>query len=198
MSKTLYLLRHGETNWNRDGRLQGLQDTELNERGIAQAIKNAEFLRTKGIQHVYVSPLKRAYRTSEILAKLINVDIEIYNDLHEISGGRYEGMLRCDYKSDFGEENFEMFYHSRNGGMDLSFPNGETKRNARNRIVEAINRIAETTPYDVIAIVSHGFVLREFLRELDFEDDSRLDNCEIIHVEFDGKFLKIIKRIRHD
>ncbi len=160
--------------------------------------KMRNFFKDKGIQHIYASPLKRAYKTGEILANLINVGIEAYNDLREMNGGRYEGMLKEEYKKDFGEENYEIFYHTRNDGMDLSLPGGESKKEIRERIVEAVNRISRTTPYDVIGIASHGFVLREFLRGLDFEDDSGLHNCETIEAEFDGKNLKVIRRIRND
>ncbi len=198
MNKKIYLFRHGETDWNREGRIQCSHDIELNEKGLEQARKNAEFLKDKGIQHIYASPLKRAYKTGEILANLINVGIEAYNDLREMNGGRYEGMLKEEYKKDFGEENYEIFYHTRNDGMDLSLPGGESKKEIRERIVEAVNRISRTTPYDVIGIASHGFVLREFLRGLDFEDDSGLHNCETIEAEFDGKNLKVIRRIRND
>lgn len=194
--KKIYLFRHGETDWNREGRIQCSMDIELNQKGIEQARQNAEFLKDMGIQHIYSSPLKRAYKTGKILADLINVDIEIYDDLREMNGGRYEGMLKEDYKKDFGEENYETFYHTRNEGMNLSLPEGETKREIRDRIVGAVNKIAEMTPYQTIGIASHGFVLREFLRGLDFEDDSGLDNCETIEVEFDGKNLKVIRRIK--
>ena len=193
--KKLYLFRHGETDWNKDSRIQCSIDIELNEKGLEQARQNAEFLKDKGIQHIYASPLRRAYKTGEILAKLINVDIEIYDDLREMNGGRYEGMVKSDLKMDFGEENYEMFSHSRNEGMDLSFPDGETKRQVRNRIINAVVDIAKTTPYNIIGIASHGFVLRELLRGLDFEDDSGLKNCEVIEAEFDNGNLKIVRRI---
>lgn len=195
--KKIYLFRHGETDWNREGRIQCSMDIELNATGLQQAKQNAEFLKDKGIQHIYSSPLKRAYKTGKILADLIDVDIEIYDDLREMNGGRYEGMLKSDYKKDFGEDNYEIFHHSRDGGMDLSLPEGETKREIRNRIVNAVDKIAKMTPYGTIGIASHGFVLKEFLRGLDFEDDLLLDNCETIEAEFDGKNLKVVKRIKN-
>lgn len=195
--KKIYLFRHGETDWNREGRIQCSMDIELNATGLQQAKQNAEFLKDKGIQHIYSSPLKRAYKTGKILADLIDVDIEIYDDLREMNGGRYEGMLKSDYKKDFGEDNYEIFHHSRDGGMDLSLPEGETKREIRNRIVNAVDKIAKMTTYGTIGIASHGFVLKEFLRGLDFEDDSLLDNCETIEAEFDGKNLKVVKRIKN-
>lgn len=197
MTKKIYLFRHGETDWNREGRIQCSKDIELNEKGLQQARQNAEFLRNMGIEHIYASPLKRAYKTGKILADLINVEIEIYDDLREMNGGRYEGMLKEEYKKDFGEENYELFYHTRNDGMDLSLPGGETKQQIRDRIVEVVNRICKTTPYEVIGIASHGLVLREFLRGMDFEDDSGLHNCEVIEAEFGNNRLSILRRIKN-
>lgn len=193
--KKLYLFRHGETDWNKENRIQCSVDIELNEKGLEQARQNAEFLKDKGIQHIYASPLKRAYKTGEVLANLINVDIEIYNDLHEMNGGRYEGIIKDEIKKDFGEDKYEMFYHTKNEGMDLSLPDGETKRQVRNRIINAVIDIAKTTQYNIIGIASHGFVLRELLRGLDFEDDSGIKNCEVIEAEFDNNNLKIVRRI---
>lgn len=196
--KKIYLFRHGETEWNINPQLPySLEnyDVELNESGKKQALRNAELLKNSCIQHIYASPLKRAYKTGEILANLINVNIEICDDLREMNGGRYEGMLSKDYKKDFGEENYEIFYHTRNEGMDLSLPGGESKAEIRDRIVGAVSKISKTTPYETIEIASHGFVLREFLRGLDFEDDSPIRNCEVIELEFDDDHLKVIRRI---
>ena len=68
----------------------------------------------------------------------------------------------------------------------------------RNRIVNAVKNICKTTKYNTIAIASHGCVLREFLRALDFEDDSGLKNCEVIEAEFKDDKLNIIRRIKNN
>lgn len=193
--KKIYLFRHGETDWNVLQKMQGSKDIELNEKGIQQAKQNAEFLKDFGIEHIYSSPLKRAYITGKTLADKIGVNIEIVDDLIEANFGKYEGMEKSKIKEEFGEENYEKFFHSR-GNLKLSFPDGETKGEIRNRIFNAVNNICKTTTYNIIAIASHGFVLREFLRALDFEDDSGLKNCEVIEAEFKSGEIKIISRIK--
>ena len=193
--KKIYLFRHGETDWNVLQKMQGSKDIELNEKGIQQAKQNAEFLKDFGIEHIYSSPLKRAYITGKTLADKIGVDIEIVDDLIEANFGKYEGMEKPKAKEEMGEENYENFSYSR-GGLELSFPDGETKGEIRNRIFNAVNSICKTTKYNTIAIASHGFILREFLRALNFDDDSGLKNCEVIEAEFENNELKVIKRIK--
>lgn len=193
--KKIYLFRHGETDWNVLHKMQGSKDIELNENGIQQAKQNAEFLKDFGIEYIYSSPLKRAYVTGEILAEKIGIGIEIVDDLIEANFGKYEGMEKSKIKEEFGEENYEKFFHSR-GNLELSFPDGETKGEIRNRIFNAVNSICKTTKYNTIAIASHGFILREFLRALNFDDDSGLKNCEVIEAEFENNELKVIKRIK--
>ncbi|HSQ98154.1 MAG TPA: histidine phosphatase family protein [Rickettsiales bacterium] len=195
--KKLYLFRHGETNWNLESRIQYLADIELNETGLRQAEENAELLKNCGIEYVYSSPLKRAYKTGQILAELINVDIETINELQELDGGDCEGMLKEDVKKFIGEENYEKFSHSRHEHLDFRLPNGETKREVRDRMFNTILDICKNSEYDIIGIASHGFALREFIRATDFEDDSGLHNCECIEAEFDGENIKIIRRIKN-
>lgn len=194
--KKLYLFRHGETDWNKEDRIQCSIDTELNKTGLQQAKNNAELLKDFNIKHIYSSPLKRAFKTGQILAKLANIEIETINDLTEMCGGDCEGMLKKDVKQLIGIENYEKFFHSPNEILDFRLPNGESKKEVRERTFNSILNICKNTPYDIIGVASHGFVLREFIRATNFEDDSSLKNCECIEAEFDGENIKIIRRIK--
>ncbi len=195
--KKLYLFRHGETDWNLEGRCQYSIDMELNSTGIQQAKQNAELLKNFGIKYIYSSPLKRAYKTAQILADVINVNIEIIDELRELKGGDCEGMLKEDIIKLLGIDNYEKFSRSRYEGMDLRLPNGESKKELRERIFNTILKISNNTEHNIIGIASHGFALREFIRATDFEDDSGLKNCECIEAEFNGKDIQILKRIKN-
>ncbi len=200
MTKKLYLFRHGETDWNNrtiTTYSPEVNDIELNEKGLEQARKNAEFLKDKGIQHIYASPLKRAYKTGEILANLINVGIEVVADLeeHRIDPVFCTGFSKADMEEKFGKEDYYEFFNVRDGCMDKRAFNGETKREARERISKAVDSICRTTPYDIIGIASHGFVLMELLRASNFENDSSIRNCEVIEAEYCNGSLNIIGRI---
>jgi len=196
--KKLYLFRHGETDWNKEDRLQCSIDIELNSTGLQQAKENAQLLKDFGIEYIYSSPLKRVYRTAQILSEIINVNIEIIDGLKEMNGGDCEGMLKKDVKQLIGIENYEKFYHTPNEILDFRLPNGESKREIRERIFNSVLDICKNTPYNTIGIASHGFVLREFIRALNFQDDSGLKNCECIEAEFNGENIKIIRRIKKD
>lgn len=195
--KKLYLFRHGETDWNKEGRCQYSIDTELNETGLQQAKENAKLLKDFDIECIYASPLKRAYKTGQILAEMINVNIEIVDNLRELKGGDCEGMLKEEIMTLIGIDNYEKFSRTRNDGLDLRLPNGESKKEVRERIFNSVLDICKNTSYETIGIASHGFVLREFIRATDFEDDSGLNNCECIEAEFNGKNIKIVRRIKN-
>ena len=198
--KKIYLFRHGETDWNVKNIIQCTKDIELNKNGLRQAEKNAEKLKDFEIEAVFSSPLKRTYKTSEILAQKINKGIEINNSLKELNGGDYEGKTKSEVKKLFGDDNYESFFHTKDKGLDLCFPNGETKRNARSRIYNGVLDICQKTNCKVIGICSHGFMLREFLRACNFDDDSSLKNCEVIEAEYDenNDKIRIIRRIKNE
>jgi broad specificity phosphatase PhoE len=174
-------------------------DTELNEVGLIQAVKNAEILKNVGnIQHIYSSPLKRAYKTAEATANLLNIGIDIVDDLKEVNGGIMEGKTWDEVKTMLSEDIINAFFFLRDEGMDLRLPGGESKREVRNRIYNAILNICKTTKYETIAISSHGTVLREFIRAVGYENDNKLGNCEIIEATFEYNEIKINRRIRQD
>lgn len=97
----LYIIRHGETDWNKDKRLQGQSDTELNEYGVKLAEITSEALKDIKFDHIFSSPLKRAYRTAKILRR--DRDIEIVTDdrLKEIGFGINEGVPASQITEDF-------------------------------------------------------------------------------------------------
>ena len=133
MQKILYIFRHGKTDWNKEGKMQYWTDTELNETGLQQATQNAKILKDKNIQHIYSSPLKRAYKTAEILANTINVDITTIQDWIEFNGDKMSGMVRTEIKAILGEENYEKFFHTKDENLDFRIFNIETTEEANKR-----------------------------------------------------------------
>ena len=88
----LYIIRHGETDWNKQRRLQGQSDTELNEYGIKLAEITGKALKDVSFDHIFSSPLKRAYRTAEIIRGERTVPIVTDDRLKEIGFGINEGV----------------------------------------------------------------------------------------------------------
>ena len=100
----LLLVRHGETEWNRQGRFQGQIDIPLNENGIAQAAKAAHFLRDVGIDFAFSSPLLRPKATAEaILASHDGVELQLIDDLQEIGHGTWEGKYEAEIRAEHGD-----------------------------------------------------------------------------------------------
>lgn len=198
--KKLYLFRHGETDWNKNKDLKLSEEffnVPLNEVGIQQAQKLAQNLKDKRIKKIYSSNLERAQHTANIVNELINADIEIIEGLEEFSlyDDSVIGMTRQEVQELIGIDKFEIFKNSRNELLDWRPLKCETRREARERFLKAISYICENDNNDVIGIASHGAILREFLRILNYENDEKIYNCEIIEAEFDNN-LKIIQRIK--
>jgi len=99
-----YFLRHGQTDWNLQGRLQGHTDIPLNETGLAQARAAADMLAHKSIGIIVSSPLVRALKTAAIVSERIDRPIYIDSQLKERSFGAFEGQIIADLKRSLGLE----------------------------------------------------------------------------------------------
>ncbi len=102
--KKIIITRHGQTNWNLIGRIQGQKDIELNEVGIEQAKKLALKLSKEKIDIIYTSDLKRSYQTAKIISDTIKTNIIIDKNLREIHFGNWQGLTLSDIKKDFNQE----------------------------------------------------------------------------------------------
>lgn len=198
MKKILYLIRHGQTDWNKLDSIQGNQDIPLNEVGLQQAEETAEILKDVHIEHVYTSKLMRAYQTGSIIAKSQGVGCDKINGLQEISFGDYEGRTKAQLKEEFGEDFYHKLFHSQEM-QDFAFKNGESKKQCKIRFSKAILKLLNSVPYSTIAVVAHGFVINTFLSVINFNDIvvRGVKNCEVIYLEYeDGKFsnIKIINK----
>lgn len=90
----IFLVRHGETEWNRQNRMQGCQDSPLTGEGVAQALAVKRSLERVVIDQAYVSPLGRAVETAAIILRDRGPDAVVANDLREMNLGPWEGMTR--------------------------------------------------------------------------------------------------------
>lgn len=97
----LYIIRHGETEWNSEQRLQGRSDIELNDYGIKLAQITSEALKDVKFDKIYSSPLKRAYRTAEILKRDRKIEIQTDDRLKEMCFGEYEGKVTGTLPDEF-------------------------------------------------------------------------------------------------
>ena len=101
-NKRIILVRHGETDWNKQGRFQGQIDIPLNQNGKAQAKAASEFLKNVSIQKAYSSSLSRPKETANIILKEHpGIEISLKDNLREIGHGKWEGKLESEIKSDW-------------------------------------------------------------------------------------------------
>lgn len=151
----LILVRHGETDWNIQDRIQGGMDIPLNEQGRKQAEIIASELFNIKIDVIYSSTLSRAYETARIISKIKKLKIKKENLLNEIHQGVWQGLLvkqaRQRYKKTYSiwESN----------PAKTKPPQGESIQDVYNRIVEAMERIVEKYRNKTICIVSHKVVI---------------------------------------
>lgn len=189
--KTIYLFRHGQTDWNKIEKLQGRENIPLNNTGIEQAKEIAELLKSEGLEHIYSSPLDRAYKTGEIVAEASNIEIEKVDDLIEVSFGDYSGKTKSEVRKILGDEKYESFIRFK-GCDDLSFPNGEKKIDAINRFINCVFDIAENTEYSKFGIAAHGFVIKMFLLYQNFEVE-KMKNCAIVKAIYSDRKIENIE-----
>ena len=158
--RVLFLFRHGETNWNREGRLQGHTDTPLNATGLAQAHALAESLRLHQLDAVVSSDLSRARTTAQIVVEALQVPLFIEPGLRETDVGAAEGLLWADAKVRFGEGLTERWYSD----GDVAFPGGETGIATRVRGLAALRRFTSIQDHRRIGVSTHGAMVRQLMK----------------------------------
>ncbi|MBN9142097.1 MAG: histidine phosphatase family protein [Micrococcales bacterium] len=147
----LYLVRHGETDWNAARRIQGRTDIPLNDAGRAQARQAAELLGRRRWDAVYASPLSRAHETAAIIADRLGLgEVTDVDALVERDYGAAEGM---------SFEQIEALYPE-----GVRAPGQETRAEVAGRVVPALLALAERHPGERLVVVSHGGAIRSVLQ----------------------------------
>jgi 2,3-bisphosphoglycerate-dependent phosphoglycerate mutase len=151
----LILVRHGETDWNRELRFQGHVDVGLNAIGHEQARRVAARLAGEPAQHLYVSDLLRARQTAHPVAEQLGLPTVVEPALREQSFGAVDGMRVDDIKAQHPQawEAWLRFHE------DYCMPGGETMREFHARVMAAMRRIAAAHHAATVVVVTHGGVL---------------------------------------
>jgi probable phosphoglycerate mutase len=157
----LFIVRHGETAWNREGRIQGHRDSPLTERGVAQARAAAARLAREGIDALYSSDLGRAQETAREVAARTALPIRLDAGLRERAFGLHEGKT-------WDEIAREHPIDAKRLAEDPAHPvrGGESLLQFRDRVLGALGRIAREAPGARVAVVTHGGVLSTLYREV--------------------------------
>ncbi len=200
----IYLIRHGETEGNREGYFRGRADFPLNETGIEQAKALAEELKDTGIKIIYSSPLSRALKTAEILAEATGAEVVVEEGFTNINLGPWEGKKKEEVKRNYPEL-FELWV---NYPEKLRLEGAETLQDVQRRSFEALKRIVQQCferNIERIAVVTHRAVLKPLIAAaLEIKEPYfwkiQVETASYSILSHDGKrgfILKLLNQTKH-
>jgi 2,3-bisphosphoglycerate-dependent phosphoglycerate mutase len=151
-SARVILVRHGETDWNAAGRIQGHSDTPLNAVGRIQAQRVAACLVREPVRAIYTSDLARAYETAAIIDQSLQVGVVTSPALRERRYGTWEGLTSLEIQARYPEQFVAWRAHS----MDFAPPEGETRYQLLSRALTELQSIVSRHPGELVVVVTHG------------------------------------------
>lgn len=190
----LYVVRHGQTDWNKEKRIQGMQDIGLNEEGKRQAKILSEVFKAFPISAVYCSTLKRAKQTAQEIANAFSHPVIENEHLHEKNMGSVEGLLMTDYKKQFQDklnEHLSLNFYERL--FNKIVDDAESTIDLAERVLPALHSICQNHRGEHVVIVTHGWVIKLLLILIDKyqEETVYVENGAILEMEGNGKELSI-------
>lgn len=194
----LILIRHGETDWNRELRFQGQIDVPLNATGHEQARRIGLRLAQEDVHTLVCSDLVRAQQTALPVTQHRPTDQELQPvldvALREQSFGVIEGLLVADIKVQFPEEWAQWMQFD----ADYAFAGGESVRQFHTRVLAAVRALAQTYPQQTVAVVTHGGVLDMIYRSakalpLSGPRQSLIPNAGLNRVRVEGNAINILE-----
>jgi len=200
---TVLLARHGETTWNRDGRLQGWAPTPLTDRGHDQARALAAAVATEyDVDRVVASDLRRARQTATYLADRVGRDPTFESAWRERDFGRYQGL---PHETVFEDHERLSLARAGRDAVDARPESGETLREVRERVLSGWERIlGESGPDETVTVVAHGGPLYLLLGAVDGRGivsavvEGEQHNCALNEIRVDDGVPRIIAENRTD
>ena len=183
----IYVVRHGETDWNTEMRLQGRTDIPLNAQGMEEAEKTSEALKSVPFSAVYVSPLHRARQTAEILKRDRRIPVYVDQRLIEMGFGIYEGKSSKNEKYLVPDKDFGYKFREK-PSLYVPPEGGESFEEVCERGTDFLKELAADTRYqdDCVLVVAHGASIRGLLSSLCMNGDidqfwggELLKNCSV-------------------
>ncbi|MFH2028103.1 MAG: histidine phosphatase family protein [Nanoarchaeota archaeon] len=159
----LIIVRHGVTEWNKEGRLQGKKDIPLSKEGEEQADKLAKRLKDEKIDIIYSSPLKRAYKTAETINRYHKLEIKTEEGLKEISYGIFDGISKEEREKD---DNLKKIWAERKKDLlNNKFEGGESFADLLKRVERSLKKILDNDKKTIL-VVCHGQTKRALVKLL--------------------------------
>ncbi|MCX7857612.1 MAG: histidine phosphatase family protein [Deltaproteobacteria bacterium] len=153
----IFVIRHGETEWNREEIFRGKRDIPLNENGRDQAKKTAIFLAPFRINRIYSSPLVRAKETASIIGESHSVPVEIAEEFSDMNFGTWEGLSLREVQDLYPEE----FNKWKNNPQGWKVEGAETLKDVRRRVFKGLKKLIKNAQdNDKIALVTHRVICK--------------------------------------
>lgn len=185
MTKKLYLLRHGQTDWNVQRRLQGHSDICLNERGRSQAQALQSFFRQNPVEKVFSSDLQRAAETAAIATAPLGLEVVKFASLREVRLGEIEGKPESEIIATYGAQAWEQWTSWR-PGVSFAYPGGETHPECVARMLLALENLFLEFEFQTAAACSHGLLIRRLAHHLrpEWTETMPIPNCGVFELEW--------------
>lgn len=181
----LYLLRHGESEWNILNKIQGQKDTNLTSKGILQAKQVAKSLANEKIDKIYSSDLKRAFDTAKIIGQSLGLEVNCLKELREINFGVWEGLTTNEVKEKYMKEHTVWMTKPH----ELIIPNAEKLIDLQERLLGFINLLIKKNENKNHLIVSHGASIKAMIlgvlgMDISLYNKLSIDNTGLSIIEY--------------
>ena len=186
----IFLIRHGETDWNRERKVMGIGDIPLNDNGREMVSYLGEILAHEGIGVIYSSTVARAMQSAEILAEMWGVEIVEEPGFNEC---RFENWVGMSFDELRDSEDFEKYFLK---PTESKFSTSETIYDIQRRAVVAIERIISERRAENVAVVTHSDIIKPLLvhflgMKLDDMHRFFIANASVTLIDMSGRFLRI-------
>lgn len=191
----LYIFRHGETDWNKELRLQGHTDIPLNSSGVRQAQELELIIRDFELDVILTSDLSRARTTADLVNRSLNAPVVVSNHLRECGMGDAEGLRKEQMAQVFGDNVWDKWTSSDPAHADFRFPGGESKVEHLKRLKTYLEGYClSNTHHKKIGVSTHGGSMYRFIHHCEGapKDAGPFANCALFKVHFDLRSKKWI------
>jgi broad specificity phosphatase PhoE len=158
----VFLVRHAETDWNRDEVFRGRADRPLSERGRRQAEAVGRAFAPRPLRAVYSAPLLRARETAEPIARPHGLPVVLEEGLNDLDFGAWQGLAKAEVR----ERHAELYRQWESAPHTVVFPGGEGLAEVQGRAAAALDSIVRRHPEQAVAVITHRVVLKVLLGEL--------------------------------
>ena len=181
----IFLLRHGQTDWNKDKIFRGRADVPLNEHGRREAEALARHLESVRVTACYSSPLSRAVETAEIASRTHSLRVNLDAGIIDIDYGKWQGLPDAEVSKKFAET-YRRWHETPHR---VRFPGGESLATVRKRSLASLDRIRSSHPDDIVYVVAHRVVTKVIMCAVLGLSNSAFwkiqqDNCAYNIIEF--------------